>query len=208
MAVLRNYDVFGAGSSPGPNAPLGNLCGNSSLPQYSAQAALAQWTKAGFPASKLVLGLPLYGYVSQSTKTTLQHIARPPPGFKVAEYKEKVLGLPERGLACPLPTVQEDAQPSESDDAGVNKLAQSGNHDRSAEKEKAGAKIQEELRATAAGDLSSYFGQEIAFNQIVALGALTKTSSGTYVSANGYTEGEPTSPFSRSLSPRMLTKAR
>ena len=40
------------------------------------------------------------------------------------------------------------------------------------------------------GDLSSYYGQQIAFNQIVALGALTKTSSGTYVQANGYTEGK------------------
>lgn len=50
---------------------IGNLCGTSSLPQYSAQAAFSQWTAAGAPANKLVLGLPLYGYVSQSSKTTL-----------------------------------------------------------------------------------------------------------------------------------------
>ena len=83
--------MWGASSTPGPNAPLGNLCGTSSLPQYSAQAALAQRTAAGFPASKLVLGLPLYGYVSQSTKTTLQQIARPPAGFDPVAYKEQVL---------------------------------------------------------------------------------------------------------------------
>ncbi|KAJ6589903.1 glycoside hydrolase family 18 protein [Mycena vulgaris] len=65
---LMNYDINGG---PGPNAPLGNLCGNSSQPAFSAQAAFKQWTDAKFPASKLLLGLPLYGYVFNSTKTTL-----------------------------------------------------------------------------------------------------------------------------------------
>ncbi|KAI8989856.1 glycoside hydrolase family 18 protein [Trametes punicea] len=186
-ANIMNYDVFGASSNPGPNAPLGNLCGNSSLPQYSAQAALAQWTAAGFPASQLVLGLPLYGYVSQSTKTTLQHIARPPAGFKLEEYKQKVLGLPVRGLACPLPQVKVDKEEKDGADSDTkpNMLALTGNHER---QQRAG-KEKDGIRAAAAGDLSSYFGQQIPFNQIVALGALTKTSSGTYVAANGYTEG-------------------
>ncbi|EJF62190.1 glycoside hydrolase family 18 protein [Dichomitus squalens LYAD-421 SS1] len=178
-ANIMNYDVWGASSTPGPNAPLGNLCGNSSLPQYSAQAALAQWTAAGFPASKLVLGLPLYGYVSQSTKTTLEDIARPPVGFDVKAYKEQVLGLPDRGLACPLPRVKEDAQGEEE---GGEPNALHGKHERSKGKKK-------DVSAEASGDLSSYFGQQIPFNQIVALGALQKTSSGTYVQANGYTEG-------------------
>ncbi|KAJ7935123.1 glycoside hydrolase [Mycena leptocephala] len=60
-----------ANFQPGPNAPLGNLCGTSSQPQYSAEAAFSQWTAAKFPASKLLLGLPLYGYVLDSTKTKL-----------------------------------------------------------------------------------------------------------------------------------------
>ncbi|PBK85665.1 glycoside hydrolase family 18 protein [Armillaria gallica] len=68
---IMNYDVWGASSTPGPNAPLGNLCGTSSQPKANAQAALAQWTSAGFPASQLLLGLPLYGYVSQSSVTRL-----------------------------------------------------------------------------------------------------------------------------------------
>ena len=62
------------------------LC-TSKQPQASAQAALAQWKATKFPASQvrtipsiskhaltvvqLLLGLPLYGYVSQSTKTAL-----------------------------------------------------------------------------------------------------------------------------------------
>ncbi len=176
--------MWGASSSPGPNAPLGNLCGNSALPQYSAQAALAQWTAAGFPASKLALGLPLYGYVSQSTKTTLQRIARPTAGFDPVAYKEQVLGLPARGLACPLPRVQEDAA---GEGEGEEPNALHGKHERRKDgKDK-------EVKAEAAGDLSSYFGQQIAFNQIVALGALTKSSSGTYGGANGYTMGESAS---------------
>src|ERR1700722_14112999 len=67
----RNYDVYGASSTPGPNAPLGNLCNRSARSQYSAEAAFKQWTAAGFPAKQLLLGLPLYGYVSDSTKTSL-----------------------------------------------------------------------------------------------------------------------------------------
>ncbi|KAF7297934.1 Glycoside hydrolase family 18 protein [Mycena chlorophos] len=72
-ANIMNYDIFGSDFSPapGPNAPLNNGCGTSSQPQYSAQAAFNQWTAAKFPAKQLLLGLPLYGYVYDSTKTTL-----------------------------------------------------------------------------------------------------------------------------------------
>ncbi|KAJ6589902.1 glycoside hydrolase family 18 protein [Mycena vulgaris] len=80
-ANLMNYDIFGDWSdAPGPNAPLGNLCGSSSQPEYSAEAALAQWTAAKFPASKLLLGLPLYGYVLKSTKTVLTGSFTEPDG--------------------------------------------------------------------------------------------------------------------------------
>jgi hypothetical protein len=67
----RNYDVNAASSIPGPNAPLSNVCGTSSQPTATAEAAFKQWTAAGFPAAKLLLGLPLYGYVSRSSKTSL-----------------------------------------------------------------------------------------------------------------------------------------
>ena len=106
--------MLGASSTPGPNAPLGNLCGTSSQPQASAQAAFAQWTKAKFPANKLLLGLPLYGYVSKSKATTLTGIAFPPPGFDVQKYKEQVLGLPARNPApsCPLEQEKFDDPPN------------------------------------------------------------------------------------------------
>ncbi|KAJ7125146.1 glycoside hydrolase family 18 protein [Mycena epipterygia] len=99
-ANLMNYDVFGTSSPPGPNAPLGNLCGTSSLPQYSAEAAFAQWTAAGFPASKLLLGLPLYGYVLDSTKTVLTGSFTSPDSIPENASKPAsgaVTGVPIRG---------------------------------------------------------------------------------------------------------------
>jgi len=46
-------------------------CGTSAQPEANARAALVQWTKAGMPASKLLLGLPLYGYVAHSSAKKL-----------------------------------------------------------------------------------------------------------------------------------------
>ncbi|TFY53139.1 hypothetical protein EVJ58_g9617 [Rhodofomes roseus] len=119
-ANIMNYDVFGSSTtSPGPNAPLGNLCGNTTAPQYSAEAAFSQWTGAGFPAGQLVLGLPLYGYVSQSSTTTLTDFKRPEAdkssasaskdvgasaGPELQAYRQRVLGLAgKQADACPIP---------------------------------------------------------------------------------------------------------
>jgi chitinase len=58
-----NYDVFGTFSSvDGPNAPLNDTCAASGNQQGSAVSAVAAWTKAGFPADKIVLGVPAYGH--------------------------------------------------------------------------------------------------------------------------------------------------
>lgn len=166
----------------GPNAPLSDACGNSQQPSvcnpsclgimltffpatdYSAQAAINQWTKAGFPASKLLLGLPLYGYVSNSTATSLRGIAMPPPNFPISVNQERV------GIT---PAVEENL--------GDGKPVP-GNHARDKSKR---------LHTEAAGDLSGYFGQQIAFSTLVSAGALQKNSDGTYTAngANGYTQG-------------------
>lgn len=61
-----NYDVWGASSTPGPNAPLSNACGDSQQPYANARSSIQSWTDANMPAEKLVLGLPAYGYVSWS----------------------------------------------------------------------------------------------------------------------------------------------
>ena len=91
-------------------------------------------------------------------------------------YREKVLNLPSRNKApsCPLVPEKFDEEPNFLDDKHQRDRVRPAG-----------------VAATAAnGDLSSYMGQQIPFNQIVALGALQKTSSGTYVQANGYTEGK------------------
>lgn len=64
--LLMNYDIWGSSPSPGPNSPLADGCGNSTQPSASADAGVRTWTVAGFPAGKLVLGLPAYGYISKS----------------------------------------------------------------------------------------------------------------------------------------------
>ncbi|KAG1866495.1 glycoside hydrolase family 18 protein [Suillus subalutaceus] len=62
--LMMNYDDFQAANPPGPNAPLYDGCGNSTQPSQNAAAGYNAWTSAGFPANKLVLGIPAYGYVS------------------------------------------------------------------------------------------------------------------------------------------------
>lgn len=65
-----------ASSHPGPNAPLYDACGNSTQPEASALGAYNAWTKANFPASQLVLGLPSYGYLSSSSESRLRTRSR------------------------------------------------------------------------------------------------------------------------------------
>ncbi|KAI4527956.1 glycoside hydrolase [Schizophyllum commune Loenen D] len=148
---IMNYDVSGASAHPGPNAPLGNLCGTSSHPEASAQAAVKQWTGAGFPASKLMLGVPYYGYVSQSSDTSLTG--------SFAPNKHAVTNA----------EVTNGAQESKK---------QAGN---GATKEAAKQPV------TVKADLSSYWGQQVAFSTLVSAGALTKKSDGNYGEAGGFT---------------------
>lgn len=62
-----------ASSRPGANAPLKNNCENSNQPNANMQSAIDAWEKAGMPASKILMGVPAYGYISKSTATTLVH---------------------------------------------------------------------------------------------------------------------------------------
>lgn len=68
---LRPFYI--ASSAPGPNAPLYDSCGNSTQPEASALASYKAWTNSGFPASKLVLGLPAYGYVQRTGAQRLRN---------------------------------------------------------------------------------------------------------------------------------------
>ncbi|TFK88544.1 glycoside hydrolase family 18 protein [Polyporus arcularius HHB13444] len=64
FVVIMNYDRFGSWSATaGPNAALDDSCvANATLRQGSAVSSIKAWTDAGFPASKLVLGVPAYGH--------------------------------------------------------------------------------------------------------------------------------------------------
>lgn len=118
----------------------GNFCGTSKQPKASAQAAFAQWTKAGMPASKLLLGLPLYGYVSKSTDKKLTGSAIPAASDPRSPFVAH-LHRPSVPFHAPL------------------------------------------------GDLSSLWGQQIAFSRLVSSGALRKNQDGNYDASNGYTMG-------------------
>lgn len=71
---------FQASRDPGPNAPLHDACNNSTQPNANAVSAYNAWTAANFPAHKLILGLPSYGYVSSSTVERLRTRSEPPSG--------------------------------------------------------------------------------------------------------------------------------
>lgn len=86
------------------------------------------------------------------------------------------MGLPTR--SSPFPA--QCAIPNKDEDFGEPNFLD-GMHER--------VKKAPEVEAEAAGDLSAYWGQQIPFNQIVALGALKKSGS-VYVQNNGYTEGQ------------------
>ncbi|KAJ7772104.1 glycoside hydrolase family 18 protein [Mycena maculata] len=158
---IKNYDINGPWSGvPGANAPLSN----SSQPAYSAEAALEQWTAAQMPASKLLLGLPLYGYVYNSTKTTLASFTLP----EIDESTE------DKGdLDAPI----DETSPIR----GANKIPV---HAESAEQ--SASELDPEVSTESTANLTAYWGQEIAFNTLVSTGALVKQADGTYGAGTGF----------------------
>ncbi|KAF7351122.1 Glycoside hydrolase family 18 protein [Mycena sanguinolenta] len=177
-ANLMNYDIFGDWSpAPGPNAPLGNLCGTSTQPQYSAEAAFSQWTAAKFPASKLLLGLPLYGYVLNSTNTFLTGSFRSPDS------------IPENDKA----QASDSASTSNGPVRGANK--------RPAQIPVPKPEVGPDGNAAQA-NLQSWWGQQIPFSSLVSSGALTieqlwwgRRFHGGYVSVTMTTEKVNSHPF-------------
>ncbi|MBW0507677.1 hypothetical protein O181_047392 [Austropuccinia psidii MF-1] len=61
--TIMAYDIYSpsSGELVGPNAPLFETCNDPNM-KYSAHQAVETWTSTGFPASKILLGLPAYGY--------------------------------------------------------------------------------------------------------------------------------------------------
>ncbi|WWC72077.1 uncharacterized protein I206_106037 [Kwoniella pini CBS 10737] len=89
--LIMNYDIWGSSSDPGPNAPLSDACGNSTQPLANAYAAVSSWTGAGMPANQITLGVPAYGYLQQSSATSLKQKKRsafPQPPHKNSARNE------------------------------------------------------------------------------------------------------------------------
>jgi chitinase len=60
---IMNYDAWGSFSpSVGPNAPLNDSCAPPADQKGSAVSAVQAWSKAGFPKSQIILGVPSYGH--------------------------------------------------------------------------------------------------------------------------------------------------
>lgn len=61
--AIMNYDIWtylSNGTKAGPTSPLDDSCASGGV--GSAVSALKSWTEAGFPADKIVLGVPAYGH--------------------------------------------------------------------------------------------------------------------------------------------------
>ena len=108
-----------------------------------------------------MLGLALYGYVSKSSKTVLT-------GSLMSSEETSLLPVNE----------EDEAEDPENFLDGAHQRVKPVDNDET-------AKV-----AAAAGDLSSYWGQQVAFNVLLSSGALKKNSDGTYGGANGYTFGK------------------
>ena len=168
----------------------GNNCGTSKQPGANATAAFAAWTKAGWPASKLFLGLPLYGYVSRSTKTTLS-------GSFVDSSSVKLVAEEEVEVDGEQPSAVRNAsgQVVLAEDEGAVSL--NGAHPRAPTTTGVHALRAGDLVVAAAADdtvhaqatLSSWIGQQIPFNRIVQAGALKKQADGSYAGAGGFKRG-------------------
>ncbi|KAI0634770.1 glycoside hydrolase [Trametes polyzona] len=87
--AIMNYDVWGSWStSVGPNAPLNDTCASGADQQGSAVSAVNAWTKAGFPANQLVLGVASYGHsfkVDKAAALTADNTLAAYPAFDAAQ---------------------------------------------------------------------------------------------------------------------------
>ncbi|KAH6912114.1 glycoside hydrolase superfamily [Coprinopsis sp. MPI-PUGE-AT-0042] len=183
FVCIMNYDVWGSSGNPGPNAPMGNLCGTSKQPQASAQGGSAAWKAAGMPASKQLMGLALYGWVSKSTKTVLTGASVPSSAMVLLE-KSEAKSKRSDGEEPETEFFLNGAHPR-SKDGPLAQSASVAEGEVAETVEAAAAKDEIKIQA----DLRGWWGQQIPFKTLVSSGALKKRSDGNYGEGGGYTMG-------------------
>ncbi|KAG6853845.1 hypothetical protein C0991_000839 [Blastosporella zonata] len=120
----------------------------------------------------LLLGLPLYGYVSKSTKTVLTGSSLPSTNMLLLK-QAKLSSIATTGAD------KEAVDMKQSDEQLQDAHFLNGAHDRPT-----GSQI------SATGiSLSSWWGQQIPFSALVESGALVKKADGTYGQGGGFTMG-------------------
>lgn len=134
-----------------------------------------------------MLGLPLYGYVSKSSRTSLQdrdtatldRLQQP-----LDSYRAHVLSLAgkEYAVSDTLHDIRNDQESSTNSNDGQAVLV---NGVRSGQLDPPANQTAEYARGSGSGDLSAFMGQQIAFSDLIAKGALASVG-GNFTAINGY----------------------
>ncbi|GAA5974702.1 hypothetical protein JCM11641_007231 [Rhodosporidiobolus odoratus] len=91
---LMAYDFYGSWSgTTGPDAPLYTCNAGSD----SVDATIARWTKAGFPACKLILGIPAYSHNFQTATSTISSSTY--NGVKTSSFQAISSSAADQGLS-------------------------------------------------------------------------------------------------------------
>lgn len=177
----RNYDYSDSSATPGPNAPFTNKCADTSQPGGNMVSAITSWTDAGFPADKILMGLPAYGYINWSAATKLVH--RSHEVFPRTRFEQYLAHLDRRRLVR-----RQELCPDSDDDCEAD-----SDDDDSSSGESSGSGLDRQVMPASGngmhGDLKTYPGTQIQFNDLFKWGVLKFDSSDpghSLVGINGY----------------------
>ncbi|KAN0062352.1 hypothetical protein ACQY0O_005234 [Thecaphora frezii] len=196
FVLIMNYDVWGSSETPGANAPLADLCGNSSQPRANAAAGVRQWAAAGMPREKILLGIPSYGYLNGSNKRRLKARSDNPMRARMLAIRDANPVSRRRTTPAGYVASKPDRDDAEQESGWANeqqsdvpsgkvgrydarRLPSSFSSTSSSSTSKRGVTL-------TSSDGSSSSGQ-INFNKLVEQGALRKdASTGLFVGAGGF----------------------
>ncbi len=92
-AIVMTYDLHGPWNSYTDfNAPLYTPAATSPQYKLSADSCVRAWTAAGFPSSKIVLGVPFYGYIYNGVPNANNGLFQPYSSGKSITYDNILSG--------------------------------------------------------------------------------------------------------------------